>query len=120
MGEVVQRDDRLQAARPAEGEDLGVALQRGVVEGTRLRLEARPLHREAERVAADGRGAVERLLGMAPEVAGQPGTGGLAGTLPGGPVVVRPALAVEAALDLVARCRHPDGEALPEQAGRRG
>ena len=75
MGEVVQRDDGLQAPRRAQGEDLGVALERGVVERAGPRLEPRPLHREAEGVAADGGGAVERLLGVAPEVAGQTGAG---------------------------------------------
>src|SRR5208282_2781958 len=43
-----------------------------------------------------------------------------AGGLPAGPVVVGLALAVETALDLVARRRHAGGEALAEQAHRDG
>ena len=116
MGEVVQGDDGFEAAGAAEGEDLGVALEGGVVEGAGLGLEAGPLDREAEGVAADGGGPVEGLFGVAPEVAGQARAGGPAGALPGGPVVVRLAVAVEAALDLVARRGDADDEALAEEA----
>ena len=118
VGEVVQGDDRLEAAVDAHGEDLGVALEGGVVVGARAGLEPGPLDRQAEGVAADGGGTVEGLFGVAPEVTGQAGAGGAAGALPGGPVVVRLAVAVVAALDLVARRGHADGEALAQQAGR--
>ena len=116
MGEVVQGDDGLHAPRRAEREDLRVALQCAGVESPGLRLEPRPLDGEPERVAADGGGAVQRLFGVTPEVAGQTRAGGPAGALPRGPVVLGLAVPVEAALDLVARRRHPDGEAVAEQA----
>ena len=120
VGEVVQRHHRLQAARRAQGEDLGVALQGGVVECTGSGLQAGPLHREAEGVAPDGGGPVERLGGMPPEVARQPRALDPAGGLPAGPVVVRLAVAVEPALDLVARRGHAGQEPLAEQALRLG
>ena len=118
VGEVVQGDDGLQAPVDAHGEDFGVTLEGGVVVDAGPWFEAGPLDRQAEGVAADGGGPVERVGGTAPEVTRQARAGGLAGALPGGPVVVRLAVAVVPALDLVARGRHADEEALAEEAGR--
>ncbi len=70
VGEVVEGDDGLEAPRRAQREDLGVALERGVVEAARAGLEAGPLDGQPEGVAADGRRAVERLLGIAPKITG--------------------------------------------------
>ena len=121
VGEVVQRDHGRHAPCCAHGEDLGVALERGVVERPGTRLQPGPFHREPEGVAPDGRRPVQRLLGMPPEVARQARARRPARGLPAGPVVVGLAVAVEAALDLVARRGDADGEALAEQAssGRR-
>ena len=69
MGEVVEGDHGLEAARGAHLEDLDVAGQRGIVEPSGLGLEAGPLDGETERGAPDGRRPVQRLLGVGPEVA---------------------------------------------------
>ena len=120
VGEVVQRDHGLEAPRRAQGEDLGVALERRRVEPARRGLQPGPFHREPERVAPDGGGAVQCVFGVAPEVARHTRARHPADALPAGPVVVGLAVPVEAAFDLVARRRHTDGEALAEQARRPG
>ena len=117
VGEVVQRDDGLHASVGARREDPGVALERGRVEGIGPGLEAGPLDREPERIGAGGRGPVQCLFGMTPEVAGQTGPRRPSTVLPARPVVVGLARPVEPALNLVARRRHAGEKALPEQAG---
>ena len=50
IGEVVECHHRLQAALAQQTQHLGVLAQRRCVEGPRLRLDAAPLHREADAV----------------------------------------------------------------------
>ncbi len=116
MGEVVEGDDRLESPGQAQREDLGVALERGVVVVARARLQPGPLDRQPKGVATEDGGAVERLLGMAPEITGDARPFDAADVLPAGPVVVGLVYAVEAAFDLVARRRHADDETVPQQA----
>ncbi len=120
MAEVEQRDHGSEPAFVAEREDLGVALQRALIELAAPGLEPRPLHREAKGVAAQSGGPVECFGRVAPEITGQARALGPARGLPAPPVVVRLAVAVEAALDLIARGGHTGEEILAQQAGRLG
>ncbi len=116
VAEVVQRDDRLEPTVTTQGEDLGVALEGGVVELAGARLQAGPFDGEPEGIAPDGSRPVECLGRVSPEVAGDAGALGAPRELPARPVVVRLAVAVEPALDLVAGGGDPGQEVLTEQA----
>ena len=121
VGEVVQRDHGRQAARRCtwRGSRRSAPARPG---RTRRRRGSRRAHSTERRKALQPRPAARSSASSGwrqksqatPErsarpVASQPG-----------PVVVRLAVAVEAALDLVARGRHPGEETVAEQAGWRG
>src|SRR5690606_35422028 len=69
VGEVVQRDHRLDAARSQPGDHLSVAPQRRIVPHARLRLDAAPLNREPVRILIKLNHAVEVFFGAVPPVA---------------------------------------------------
>ncbi len=100
VGEVVQGDERLEAALVAGVDDGAVAGQRGVVELPVGGLATRPLDGEAEGVGAGGHDAVELLLVVVPEVERHARGLDVALGLPAEPVVAGLAGPVVPALDL--------------------
>ncbi len=116
VGEVVEGDERRQLALEAGVDDGRVADERLLVRRAVLGEDPRPLDAEAEAVAPQPGGAVERLFGALPEAHTDPRGLDPPDLLPRLPVVGRLAGSVVAALDLESGGAHAEGEAGRQQA----
>ncbi len=114
MGEVVQRDQRLEPAFDTTRHDGLVTLQGRPVHPDRIGDDPGPLDTQAEAVAAQFGRPVQRLLRPLPEADGVPRRLDPAHRLPAEPVVGRLARAVVATLDLEACRGHSQEEPFGE------
>ena len=114
MGEVVQRDQRVESALTACAEDVAIPTERRVVPVARRRLAPGPLDREPEAVAPRSHGSIEVVGVTLPEIECDAGPLDAACPLPAVPVVPWLARAVVVTLDLEPGGRHPEPEPVGE------